>query len=565
LAQLADFERFMDSGPAPVVILGAGINGCAIARELLLNGTGVWLVDTADIASGATSGSSRLIHGGLRYLEFGEFDLVKESLAERTRLLRLAPQFVHPLRLWIPAASRFGGSIGALGRFFGWSWWPTPVPRHGRGVSLIRAGLTFYDAYARDPHLPRHQVMKARAAPIPVAHDHYRWLCSYYDAQVAFPERLVLALLAGAQQLAAQRQLDFRVFTYHRASLRGDTVEICPIDAAEPSESLRPAAIVNATGAWVDRALERLHVPSRQLMGGTKGSHAFTFNARLREALSGQGIYAEARDGRPIFILPLADATLIGTTDEPFEGDPREARATPQELDYLLESVNAILPTARLSPSDIDFHYSAVRPLPKVDATSPAAITRRHSLVEHDNAAVPLYSVVGGKLTTMRSLAELTADTVLARLGRPVTANSRDCVLPGGENYPADSQALQQAVDQIAARTGFSSSSVAAVWKLCGTRSDSILASASDRELLGDTQLPCLFVRWSIEHEWATTLADLVERRLMLLYHHGLTKASLRRLAELLAEAGIFSAFDVDTRVAEEVARLAARFGKRVV
>src|SRR6202521_4918791 len=115
----------MTTGPARVLILGAGINGCAIARELLLGGAAVWLVDSADIASGATSGSSRLIHGGLRYLEFGELDLVKESLPERPRLLRLAPQFVHPLRLWIPVSSRFGGLFGAAGRFFGWRWWPS--------------------------------------------------------------------------------------------------------------------------------------------------------------------------------------------------------------------------------------------------------------------------------------------------------------------------------------------------------------------------------------------------------------------------------------------------------
>src|SRR4051812_14350631 len=115
----------------PVLILGGGINGCAIARELLLNGVAVWLVDTADIASGATSGSSRLIHGGLRYLEYGELALVKESLAERSRLLRLAPQFVHPLRLWIPTSTRFGGAVTAIGRFFGWKWWPHRAPRNG--------------------------------------------------------------------------------------------------------------------------------------------------------------------------------------------------------------------------------------------------------------------------------------------------------------------------------------------------------------------------------------------------------------------------------------------------
>ena len=137
--------------------------------------------------------------------------------------------------------------------------------------------------------------------------------------------------------------------------------------------------IVNATGAWVDETLQRLHVPSRRLMGGTKGSHLFTFNARLRECSRGEGIYAEAADGRPIFITPLADTVLIGTTDEPSTVRPQEARLTEPSATICSTSVNAILPEARLTAADVDFHYSAVRPLPYVDARSTAAITRRHA------------------------------------------------------------------------------------------------------------------------------------------------------------------------------------------
>jgi glycerol-3-phosphate dehydrogenase len=371
--------------------------------------------------------------------------------------------------------------------------------------------------------------------------------------------------LQDARELAGQQGLDFRVFTYHQATRYGEVIEVRPLGRNQPSESVRPAAIVNATGAWVDHTLERLQLPSARLIGGTKGSHAFTFNDRLRDALSGQGVYAEARDGRPIFITPLADAILIGTTDEPFEGPPEEALATQRELDYLLDSVNAIFPAVGLRPADIDFHCCAVRPLPYVDATTPAAITRRHSLVEQSVAGVPLISVVGGKLTTMRSLAELVAQTILGRLGRQSWSNSRDRVIPGGEDFPANPQAVEQAVEQIARSLGLPNSSVERVWKLCGTRCESILAASADRELLSDTQLPCSFVRWSIQHEWARTLADLVERRLMLLYDPRLSRATLHRLAELLTEAGIILAAEIDARVEEEIARLAARFGKRVV
>jgi glycerol-3-phosphate dehydrogenase len=557
----------MSATEPKVLILGAGINGCALTRELVLNGVSVWLVDSGDIAGGATGGSSHLIHGGLRYLEYGELDLVKESLGERTRLLRLAPQFVRPLKLWIPASSRFGGAIGAPGRFMGWNWWPAPTPKNGRGVSLIRAGLAMYDAYARDPLLPKHEVCKVPADGAPPVDPHkYRWMCSYYDAQVVFPERLVMSLVHDARGIADQKGIEFRVFTYHQAVLYDQLVELSPVLGTNREgieTTLEPDMIVNATGAWVDETLKRLCVPSKRLMGGTKGSHLFTFNPRLREVLGDDGIYAEASDGRPIFITPLADTVLIGTTDERFEGPPEEAAMTERERDYLLESVNAILPAAKLTPDDVDFHYSAVRPLPYVDARCTAAITRRHAIVKHEGTKVPMISLVGGKLTTMRSLAEQAAAEVLKTLQRPRTASSENHRFAGAAGYPQDRTDLPRVCEEIARRVGYSADSVAAVARLCGIPSDDMFKDPPDAGaltqqplLLDDTLLPCAFVRWVIHYEAVDTLADLVERRLMLLYHQRLTCACLHRLADLLPVHG---------SVAEdEVARLKARYGKRV-
>src|SRR5262245_9386968 len=172
----------------PVLILGAGINGAALARELVLNGVGVYLVDTADIASGATAYSSRLIHGGLRYLEYGEFDLVRESLAERTRLLRLAPQVVRPLKLSIPVKTRTSGFVGAARTFLGLRGGATS---QSRGMWVVRMGLWLYDRYARDPMLPGHSARRVgEPATLAVSSD-YRWLCEYWDAQIQYPERFV--------------------------------------------------------------------------------------------------------------------------------------------------------------------------------------------------------------------------------------------------------------------------------------------------------------------------------------------------------------------------------------
>ena len=181
---------------------------------------------------------------------------------------------------------------------------------------------------------------------------------------------------------------------------------------------------MNATGAWVDHTLGSLGVESKRLMGGTKGSHFVTSHARLQKLLAGRAIYTEAGDGRPIFILPFVNGTLIGTTDEPFEGDPAKAVATPRELEYLVTAVNDVFPDLRLTTGDIDMHYAGVRPLPYSDATTPAAISRRHWMEPNPTSDVPLFSIIGGKLTTCRSLAEEAAGTILTRLGLEPRANS---------------------------------------------------------------------------------------------------------------------------------------------
>lgn len=501
----------------PVLILGAGINGCAIARELACSRVPLCLVDRADIASGATAYSSRLIHGGLRYLEYGEFDLVRESLAERTRLLRLAGDFVRPLELAIPVARRWGGWLSAAGRFLRWPYWPsTSAPRRGRGLHLVRAGLRFYDVYARDPSLPRHRAERVTAATEPAVDSRaFRWLCSYCDGQIAYPERFTLALLRDAQQLARQSGAPLRVLTYHDTTLSGRRVTIRPLVPA-PGEpvSFEPAAIINATGAWVDLTLRRLEISEPRRMGPTKGSHFFTRHAGLLAALGRRGVYAEAPDGRPVFILPLAGGALVGTTDEPFDAPPEEAVASRAEIDYLLAAVRRVFPQLDLAPQDIEFHYSGVRPLPFVPAGSTAGITRRHWLQPHPAAPLPLYSVIGGKLTTCRSLAEATAQTVLAALGLPVLGNSQDRPLP------------------------------AAPWE-----------SAIGGPLTDD------LLRQVIAEEWVTTLDDLVERRLMLLFQP-LARATLLRLAKALRSSG--RAVDPESAVSATLDRLSRHFGKRL-
>ena len=551
----------------PILILGAGINGAAIAREFLLNGVGVCLVDSADLAAGTTAYSSRLIHGGLRYLEHAEFHLVRESLAERRRLLRLAPQFVQPLRLYIPISSRVGGLGQAAARFL-----RLRTPRHWRsrrGLWLVQLGLWLYDAFARTERYERRATHAVDDANVPRVSAHsYSWLCSYMDAQVAFPERLVVALLRDCQRLAECFEVPFRLFTYRQAVRRGDTIELAG-RAGQVEAELRPAAIVNATGAWVDRTLQSLNVPSRRLIGGTKGSHLVTCDESMRRALGGHGVYVEAADGRPVFILPLGQATLIGTTDVVYEAPPETAVASEGEVEYLLSTANALFPDAQLSRDDVLLHYSGVRPLPFAGDTNPAAITRRHTLHVHQDADPPMFSVIGGKLTTCRSLAEETVGEVLSRSGRDVQANSRDRALPGAEGFPTDPAELAAAQDRLATATGATSEQVRSVWTLCGSEARKLLDPAptgpdqNDQNLAG-THIPLRAVRRVIREEWVVHLADLVERRLMLLYDRQLTAATLRQLAQTLAEEGVLEHEQIDKEVALYLERLATHFGRGI-
>jgi glycerol-3-phosphate dehydrogenase len=505
----------------PVLVLGGGINGAAVARELALNGVGVWLVDTADLAFGATAYSSRLIHGGLRYLEFAEFSLVKESLDERGRLLRLAPHLVKPLRLFIPVRNQWSGLTQAAGKFLG-------LPLQGkktvhRGLRTVQVGLWLYDRFAGQGGLPPRSLHRPGDSGVPaVSSNVARSLWAYSDAQVVYPERLVIDFLSDARQLAAERGVEFRVLTYHRASLHSKTVEIRPVngDAAEPAASMQPATIINATGAWVDETLARLPLPSPRLMGGTKGSHFATYQPKLAELLQGQGVYAEADDGRPVFVLPFGSGTLVGTTDLPFEGDPATAVATEPELAYLLSVVSDIFPTAGLTRGDIAMHQCGVRPLPYVDAQSPAAITRRHQLVWNESANVPLVSLVGGKLTTCRSLAEETTAAVLGRIGRTVEQTSRERPIPSTE---VDADLPPPGTPRRA--------------------------------------FPTALVAAAINNEWVTRLEDLVERRLMLHFSPNLERQALADLASQLEHHGKLAAAEVPTAIDRCAVRLTSHFG----
>jgi glycerol-3-phosphate dehydrogenase len=379
--------------PHDVVIIGAGINGAGIARDAAMRGLKVLLIDKGDPGAGTTSASTRLIHGGLRYLEHFEFSLVRESLREREILLRIAPHLVRPLPITIP--------IYKQGK---------------RGRLTIRAGMILYDLLSWGKSLPRHQML-SRAQTLE------RWpglnpegllgSAVYYDAQVEFPERLVLENVLSARKFGAEVVTHTRVTSF---AVEDGKVSGVGFTSEDGQEWFAEADIViNAAGPWIDQVLGRVPVVSPKLIGGTKGSHIVVppFPTSTSNA-----IYLEARsDGRPIFIIPWNKLYLIGTTDVRFEGNPDDVRCELWEIDYLLAETNLALPNAGLTRASILYTYSGVRPLPVSGEKDEQKITRRHFIREHPQLP-NLLSIVGGKLTTYRSLAEECVDLIFGKLGK---------------------------------------------------------------------------------------------------------------------------------------------------
>jgi len=558
-----------------VVVLGAGINGAALARELLLSGVRVIVVEADDVACGATAWSTRLVHGGLRYLEYGETDLVRESLAERDRLVRLAPHLVRRLGFLLPVRGRWGGLVAASARLLGFESAARAFRGRGRGGIAVGIGLSLYDALAAGSGWPRHRSVVTGSPGLPAVDARaFPRAAVYADAQMLFPERFTVELLVDAGRIALEQGAAFSLFTHACAApTAGGGLRVST--AAGDVVDLQPAAIVNATGAWVDRTrAEILPESAGRLIGGTQGSHLILAAPTLREALGDHGVYAEADDGRPVFVLPFGPRlVLVGTTDIPFAGDPADAKADESEIAYLLAAVGRLFPRVAPARASVLQHYCGVRPLPAADGATPASVTRRHMLVRQKDAALPAWSVVGGKLTTCRSLAEQAAAEVLGTLGLPVRATSRERPLPGSLADEVRAACVAEA-QRLLAAAGAPADRVAAAAEctvaLFGSRGIEVCRRAlrlppTAPRLIAGTDLPTAAVGFAIDEEWVGSLADLVERRLMLSFAETLSRTTLRALADEMIRLGRLPAQTADEEVQREVERLRDRHGKQVV
>ena len=413
-----------------VLIVGGGINGIGLFYDLALQGIDVLLVEKSDFCAGTSAAMTRVIHGGLRYLENAEFRLVREALRERNLLLRNAPHYVKPLPTTIPIFNWTSGIVPGIRNLLGW-----PTKPANRGALLIKTGLTLYDFLAgRESPLPRHRFRFRRAALAlrPALNPEVICTATYYDARITYPERLCLELVQDAEAACAGA----RALNYVRLESAAGGMVVLRDEVSGETCEVRPRIVVNATGPWIDRTNRGLGRESR-FIGGTKGSHVVLDHPELVKATGDEMIYFVNRDGRICIFYAVEGKIVAGATDIPAE-DP-ESVCDEAEVDYLLEAMRQAFPSIRVDRSHVVFRFCGVRPLPRSDALTPGQISRDHSypvLAPGDGIDFPIYSLVGGKWTTFRALAEQVANEILRVLGRPRLRDSADLPIGGGKGYP---------------------------------------------------------------------------------------------------------------------------------
>jgi glycerol-3-phosphate dehydrogenase len=467
-----------------VVVIGGGINGVAIARECARAGKRVLLVEQNDFASGVTSRSTRIIHGGLRYLEHGEVALVKESVRERERLLRERSHLVHPMHFLFLLNEQ-----------------------SQRSAMKVRAGLWLYQRIAGRQTAPPSEIeLKRVQRALDAGH---QWLLlNYEDAQCEFPERLVAEWMTEAASAGAVIRNHCEVLAVDVGQGRARGVLLRD---RLTGKDLRVDAgwVINCTGPWVDRICQRSTIRTgKPMLGGVRGSHIVLprFSGAPTAAL-----YTKAADGRPVFVLPWNEQVLVGTTEVADTGDPAKTAPSNEEIQYLFRTVSKLFPKAKFAAHDIRYAFAGVRPLPATPGDKPSAVTRRHFLHDHtDEGAARLISVIGGKLTTAASLARECA----AKIGLPVEEPKSVAIGPGSSLDPM----LDQEVLDIAKAGSVSEETARGMMEWHGQRAMDIARMA----LVGaDLRAPICphtshivaEVVEAFRKEYAVTLGDALLRR----------------------------------------------------
>jgi glycerol-3-phosphate dehydrogenase len=469
-----------------VLVIGGGINGVAIARECAQWSKRTLLVEQNDFSSGTTSRSTRIIHGGLRYLEYGEIGLVRESLRERERLLEQLPHLVRPLQflLALPKKSR---SLR-------------------RSSLAIRTGLWLYRRWAGGKRVPSGDLTAFERQ----LDNGNNWsIYTYEDAQCEFPERLVAEWLAESVAAGAVLCNHTQLLEISRGNGRVTGARLR--DRISGQEyAVGATHIVNATGPWADAVIAASGISAPRMIGGVRGSHLVLpkFTGAPEQA-----IYTEAIDGRPIFVIPWNGQLLVGTSEVADANTPDNPEPSPQEIDYLFQSFARLFPRSGFTQADVRYDFAGIRPLPFAPGNAASSVTRRHVLHDHaDEGAAGLISVIGGKLTTAASLAR----DVVRKLGVDIPEPVNVFASPAMEEDVEST--VRQWAGMVASKARIPVNCAEAIAEWHGRHALAIAHAASLDERLREPLCPhsCHLVAEAVEavaHESAVTLGDILLRR----------------------------------------------------
>ena len=553
-------EQVTGSPEVSVLIIGGGINGAGLLRELALQGVGALLVDKADFCSGSSAASSRMVHGGLRYLEFGEFRLVKESLKDRNLLLGNARHYVHPLKTTIPIFRRCSGIFGAIRKFMHLGSGSRPTHR---GSLIVKMGLTFYDIFTRKNRMtPKHKFTSRSKslAEKPMLPQEIVCTATYYDAWVSYPERLGLELILDAGGFCPEA----RALNYvSLQGAQGDTV-ILRDELSGDEFRVKPKIMINATGAWIDftnRVIDR----ETKLIGGTKGAHLVIDNDQLYEALSGGMVYYETPEGRVAIAMQWLGKSLIGSTDIRVD-NPDDVRCTEDEVDYMLESISQVFPGLKVDRSQIVSRFTGVRPLRYCESETVQASRDHFCAVNEPDEQIsfPVCSMTGGKWTTFRAFAEQVTDDLLTRLDRTRALASDDVEIGGGRGYPQDPAARRRWVLALAERTELDAERINDLLNRYGTRGEQVagyIAESPDQPLANHTGYTRREIEFIIKHERIVHIDDLLLRRTAIALLGELTSELLGELTEIASDVLNWSPEQAQKEIGRAKAILLDRFG----
>lgn len=540
------FEALTERPYADVLIVGGGINGLATFRDLALQGVDVALVERDDFISGASAASSHMIHGGIRYLENGEFRLVHEAVTERNALLRIAPHYVRPLQTTIPIFSTFSGVLSA----------PLKFLRHGggkhteRGAALIKIGLVIYDSFSRGGGRVARHTFRGRKRSLqdfPELNPDVKYTATYWDASLHDPERLAIDVLRDGRRAGGDKA---RAVNY-AAAVGADGGRVMLRDMVTGDElPFAASVVINASGPWTDITNVSLGDPTRY-MGGTKGSHVVLDNPELLAATGGRELFFENADGRIVLIYPLKGRVLVGTTDlEHKMGDP--VVCTEAEVDYFIDLIGQVLPKIEVNRSQIVYRFSGVRPLPGHGDLAPGFVSRDYRIESAPLAGgdTTVLSLVGGKWTTFRASAEHLADRALELLALPRRRSTKGLAIGGGSGYPTTERTRQQWIAGHA--DGLPAARVATLLDRYGTVADDVIAAiaddADDTELVHAPGYSTAELRLLATSEDVVHLDDLLLRRTSIAFVGGASEAAI---AEIAAAVAPVLGWDAATTAAE--------------